>query len=369
MMREWSGQQQEAIKAVRAWLRDRNGPQVFRLFGYAGSGKTTLAVELTNHVRGAVLFGAFTGKAALMMRKKGCTDARTIHSLIYRVDENNDSWEPKFRLNRDSEVAGAELVVIDEVSMVNEELARDLLSFGTKVLVIGDPAQLPPVSGAGYFINADPDYMLTEVHRQARDNPIIRMSMIIREGGRLERGTYGESRVISREDLTPEEVMSASQILVGMNKTRRAYNARMRQLLERPSPLPVEGDKLVCLKNDREKRLLNGGLWTVAKKVKRPAADKVAMHVLPEDAAPETKSTRIVVRREFFEGGEEDLSYDDMRGLQQFFYGYALTVHKAQGSQWPDVLVFDESGAFREHRANHLYTAVTRAAERVTVVC
>ena len=77
--------------------------------------------------------------------------------------------------------------------MVDEELGRDLLSFGRKVLVLGDPAQLPPVKGGGFFTEAEPDVMLTEVHRQAADNPIIRLSMAIREGGQIERGIYGET--------------------------------------------------------------------------------------------------------------------------------------------------------------------------------
>ena len=58
--------------------------------------------------------------------------------------------------------------------MVDEDLGRDLLSFGKPVLVLGDPAQLPPVKGGGFFTEAEPDVMLTEVHRQAADNPIIR---------------------------------------------------------------------------------------------------------------------------------------------------------------------------------------------------
>jgi exodeoxyribonuclease V len=365
---KWSYQQDAAIKAVGNWLHDRRGPQCFRMFGFAGTGKTTIAKEMENLVRGPVLFGAFTGKAALVLRKKGCAEARTIHSLIYTVDEEDPGWEPKFVLSPFSEVKGAGLVVIDECSMVDEKLGRDLLSFGTKVLVIGDPAQLPPVKGAGFFTSAEPDFMLTEVHRQAKDNPIISMATTIREGGKLDHGDYGESRVITREDLTKEMVMASSQILVGRNATRRAYNARMRQLLERPGPLPVEEDKLVCLKNNREKHLLNGGIWMVAKKVRRTTTPTVSLHILPDDAIPDAKTTRVKVRREFFEGCEDNLDWEDRKGTDEFTYGYALTVHKAQGSQWPDVLVFDEGAVFREDARRWRYTALTRAAERVTVV-
>ena len=124
------------------------------------------------------------------MRAKGCKDASTIHSLIYR-SRGEDENGPTFALNDDSAAGKSALIIIDECSMVDEEIGRDLLSFGTPVLVLGDPAQLPPIAGGGYFTAAEPDVMLTEVHRQAADNPIIRMSMIVREGGRLEEGLYG----------------------------------------------------------------------------------------------------------------------------------------------------------------------------------
>ena len=88
--------------------------------------------------------------------------------------------------------------------MVDEELGRDLLSFGKPVLVLGDPAQLPPVKGGGFFTEAEPDIMLTEVHRQAADNPIIRMSMVVREGGRLDpRRLRREPRHRRRDDIDP----------------------------------------------------------------------------------------------------------------------------------------------------------------------
>src|SRR5215470_6865793 len=253
--------QEAALKATAAWLKARPGtggtPQVFRLFGYVGTGKTTLARHLAEGVDGDVVFGAFTGKAALVMRRKGCVDASTIHSMIYRARDSGEET-PSFELWDESPAAKASLIVIDECSMVDEEVGRDLLSFGVPVLVLGDPAQLPPVAGGGFFTEAKPDIMLTEVHRQATDNPIIRLSMLVREGGALAEGGYGASRVIGRGDVEQEEVILADQILVGRNNTRRSYNARVRQLLRRGSQVPVAGDKLVCLRNDRKRGLLNG---------------------------------------------------------------------------------------------------------------
>ena len=150
-------------QAVADWLKAKPGtngtPQIFRLFGYAGTGKTTLARHLAEAVDGKVQFAAFTGKAALVMRSKGCHGASTIHSLIYRARESGEEI-PSFDLWDEAPASKAELIVIDECSMVDAELGRDLMSFGVPLLVLGDPAQLPPIQGGGFFTEAEPDVML-----------------------------------------------------------------------------------------------------------------------------------------------------------------------------------------------------------------
>src|SRR3984885_9390835 len=162
--REWSREQAEAIDQVGRWLK-QGEPQVFRVFGYAGVGKTTLARHIAEGARGETAFAAFTGKAALVMRSKGCPGATTIHALIYRASEGAEG-APTFTLNADGPASKAGLIVIDECSMVDAELARDLLSFGKPILVLGDPFQLPPVKGGGFFTEGAPDVMLTHIHRQ-----------------------------------------------------------------------------------------------------------------------------------------------------------------------------------------------------------
>src|SRR5262249_12922603 len=248
--------QDDALKAVAAWLKARPGkgdtPQVFRLFGYAGTGKTTLARHVAQGVDGKVLFAAFTGKAALVMRSKGCERASTIHSLIYKTRESGEEV-PSFDLWDEAPASKAKLIVVDECSMVDEELGRDLKSFGVPLLVLGDPAQLPPISGGGFFTDAAPDTMLTEVHRQARDNPIIRLSMEGREARQLETGAPGGAQVVPRKNLDPQRVTEADQVLVGRNAPRRATTPRMRERRGFSKPLPMGGDKLVCLRNNRRK--------------------------------------------------------------------------------------------------------------------
>ncbi|MBX6327627.1 MAG: AAA family ATPase [Pseudolabrys sp.] len=372
-MPQFSPHQEAALKAVDRWLKAKPGthgtPQVFRLFGYAGTGKTTLARHVAENFHGEVKFAAFTGKAAAVMRSKGCRGATTIHGLIYRPRERGEEV-PTFELWDQAPASKADLIVIDECSMVDAELGRDLLSFGVPVLVLGDPAQLPPVQGgsspAGFFTEAEPDAMLTEVHRQARDDPIVRLSMAVRAGEALVPGRYGETEVVRKADLDPARVLEADQVLVGRNATRRIYNARIRERRGLHGKLPAAGDRLVCLRNNRQKGLFNGSLWLV-KECGTRRNGIMTLRLLPEDDAG-TRSVKVSVRAECFSGGIEQMDWSRRRAYDEFDYGYVLTVHKAQGSQWDDVVLFDESFAFPESRERWLYTGVTRAASRLTVV-
>lgn len=421
---KWSPQQDLALQKVDEWIQDPHAPQVFRLFGYAGTGKTTLAMHFAEGV-GGVMFGAFTGKAAYVMRQKGCPGASTIHSMIYHSREKNrlrlyelekevgdllmvlEAIEdqnqiekmnraiyelrqeikgerkrlstPVFELNPDSEVRHADLVIIDECSMVDGRLGEDLLSFGTKVLVLGDPAQLPPPFGAGFFTeNVLPDVMLTEIHRQAAENPIIAMATKVRQEHPLPLGEYGSSKVSLRSKIHKTEFMEAGQILTGKNKTRHTINRRIREEKGIPDEKPVIGDKLVCLRNDHDLGLMNGAIFYVTDVLQADDED-VVMTIRPEVAeimrfdgedVELSLEKRVVAHAQLLYGnGDEDpMPWWERKQKQEFNYGYALTTHKSQGSQWDDVLVFDESYCFRENQAKWLYTALTRAAEKVTVV-
>lgn len=412
---DWSPQQERGLKEVSRWLSSPGDKQLFRLFGYAGTGKTTLAKHLASGVDGDVLFAAFTGKAASVLKASGAPNAQTLHSLIYhpkersreRLDdlkaelarwqqmaredaaeglpedprkadhihrltgeirrEEKNAKRPDFTLNLESPLRSASLLVVDECSMVGEEMAEDILSFGTPVLVLGDPAQLPPVKGTGYFTDARPDIMLTEIHRQARDNPIIDLATRVRNGERLAQGRYGDSQVIGRA--TPELALEANQVLVGKNATRTATNRRMRELLGfTGSAFPLAGEKLVCLRNDKDLGLLNGTLH-VSLADSEMLGGYVNLRIRPEDY-PEAEPILVPAHPEHFNGDPEQIGYWDRRNAQEFTYGYALTCHKAQGSQWGNVLIIDESRVFRQRDVQQkwLYTAITRAAERVTVV-
>jgi exodeoxyribonuclease-5 len=361
--------QDAALKAIAGWWKAARGrPSIFRLFGYAGTGKTTLARHIAAGIDGKVLFAAFTGKAACVMRSKGCRGASTIHRLIYKPQEQNEE-NPTFELWSKAPASHAKLIIIDECSMVDAELARDLMSFEVPLLVLGDPAQLPPIQGGGFFTDARPDAMLTEVHRQAQDNPIVRLSMDIRAGKSLAPGQYGETVVVGRAELDPKRVIDADQILVGRNATRRAYNMRLRERRGFAGALPVSGDKLVCLRNNRNKGLFNGALWVVKERPK-PRRKILRMRLVPDEDLGEGRdeTVKVAVRPECFTGRIEELTWLERKPFDEFDFGYVLTVHKAQGSQWDDVVLFDESDLFRENRGRWLYTGVTRAAKRLCVV-
>ncbi|MBV6649605.1 MAG: ATP-dependent RecD-like DNA helicase [Hoeflea sp.] len=373
---KFSPQQDEALKAVSRWLKDGRTP-IFRLFGYAGTGKTTLAKYFAEHVDGEVLFAAFTGKAAQVLRARGAKNARTIHSLIYRPkgeEEVSDeetgktTVSPLFSINRQSPLAQAALIIIDECSMVDEALGKDLMSFGTPILVLGDPGQLPPISGGGFFTEHEPDILLTEIHRQARDNPIIDLAMQVREGREIMHGVYGTAQVIGKNEVDRDMVLDADQVLVGINRTRRRYNQRLRELKGFDQTYPQAGDKLVCLRNDPAKGLLNGSLWQVMTSSKETVKPGINLLVRPEDDDMDRGSAKIKLLKSAFDDPDLEVPWQTKKRYDDFDYGYALTVHKAQGSQWNSVVLFDESFAFRDSRERWLYTAITRAAERLVIV-
>lgn len=389
LQRTWSPQQATAIDKVMKWFAEYNqcksDKQIFRLFGFAGTGKTTLAIALAEAVRNVlrseqdaeddygprVLFAAFTGKAALVMQSKGCTGASTLHSLIYKTIRDEATGELHFALNTKSPLANADLLIIDECSMVGGDLGKDVCSFGVPILVLGDPFQLPPISGAGFFTSSKPDAMLTEIHRQARDNPIIDLSMRIRMGTGAPIGRYGESKIIPKAALDTEMLRSCNQLLVGTNDRRRAYNKMLRGLYGHEGALPVIGDKLICLQNQHERGLLNGSMWQATSESKELSTDVFEISLTEWEEANNTadifKAHQFYFRNTNNTKASLPQHLAKNRNIDHFDFGYAITVHKSQGSQWSKVVVFNENYCFRESAAQWLYTAVTRAAESVII--
>lgn len=412
-------QQDRALQGFITWFRSRSPEdQVFRLFGYAGSGKTTLARRISEEIGGKILFAAFTGKAALVLDRKGCKGASTLHQLIYtpvtiyaclahpdKVYTEEEVWAldrrcsqckrelkeipcAQFMRNEESPLVGARLLILDECSMVYRQLGLDAMSFGVPILVLGDPFQLPPVKNddVGFFTNHQPNAMLTEVLRHGPKSAVYHMAMLVREQGRLPAGDYGSSKVTAKY---MDDVVG--QMLVGLNRTRTGYNDIVRQRMGFASPFPVKGDRLVCVRNNHFKKLLNGSLWDVRTDAKldderyydhfkhcdvtEPVLN-FAITSADGDTNPhgEIRIMASTSHPDFFQTDHRELAKERaqlFRRYDAYDYGYALTVHKAQGSQWPVVTLRDESSYWNRERdlaQRWLYTGITRAEEQAIVV-
>lgn len=382
-------EQSRAQDAVGAWLKSCDKP-FFTIHGAAGVGKTSLAKAFTALQSGRVLAAAYSGKAASVLRKKGFPAASTIHSLLYApLSERNEELT---QLRRDLEICsddsksrrliarieklsaptfvlkapeksaltGASLLVLDECSMVGPDLASDLLSFKVPILVLGDPYQLPPIEGGGYFDRA-PDFMLTEVHRQAKESPVIQLATRAREGLPLTAGMFGTSRVIRRAQINAEAALGVAQILSCSNRARIELNAENRKLRGFEGPWPRKGERLICLRNNPQTGILNG--------------DQIELSADAEehsDAILSLPTTdRIYKAYKLCFSHPERLKampYSKRAAVDEFDYAYCCTIHKFQGSQAPSILMWDDLWAWKpEMQRKSRYTGITRAEDRVII--
>jgi exodeoxyribonuclease-5 len=362
MMLVWSPDQERALRKMKTWLAHQDS-QIFKVYGFAGTGKTTLARQVTEWCNFPVKFCAPTGKAAQVLRQKGCDPVSTLHKLIYQSSYNESIGRFRHELKPKDELAET-LIVVDEASMVDWKVAHDLLSFGTLVLVLLDPAQLPPVSGGSpYFANGRPNVFLKEIHRQARDNPILALADQVRRKKMLPLPGYdaGDGAVrIVRDRLPPDDV---DAVLVGLNPTRHHFNDFLRRRRGFRGPLPQVGETLVCLRNDYsvQEVVYNGTLWEV--RDTEPMVDRQPPLVRMRLVNDLDETTTVKVPCSCLDADNASVPY----GLQNFDFGYVLTVHKAQGSEWPNVALMNQSRWFTYDRYRWLYTGITRAEKTLTI--
>lgn len=294
--------------------------------------------------------------------------------LKAQLDKLESINKPLWAIKEDSQLTGAKLLVLSEASMVDDRVALDLLNFKVPILLEGDPHQLPPIAGQAYFMKGKADHTLTEIRRQEHGSPIIEMARLARMGSKLRLGDYGQGcSVVSKLPL--ELALQADQIIVGRNKTRHTKNDKMRvargflATSGRAADdwyVPRTGEKLICLRNDNDLGIMNGQLFT-AGDCNVESDSKLQLAVTDEDTGD---NFTVRCHSELFKGNSQrPLPAFALRakGVQQFDYGYVITCHKAQGSQWPFVVVYDQSRQFPDWRA-WLYTALTRAAKRLIVV-
>lgn len=382
-------QQAQAIEALRKWWYNGN-KQVFQISGAAGTGKTTLIRYLINEIKlehDEVLFTAFVGKATLAMTRNGL-NAKTLHSAICYckdepvLDENgnvvteyNRRVTKRVFTRRRKIDPRIRLIVVDEGSMVPAKMADWLLKFKVPIIVLGDLNQLPPVIGDSFFLK-EPDVVLTQIMRQSSESPIPYFAQNVLQNGTkcLSPGLQigDKINVLSKADITPELLKDYDVIICGTNKTRNNLNTYIRErIYGRTQDYPVIGDKLICRENDwtfsvDDVYLINGLIGYVTD----IDLESISDYTMKIDFKPEFMDNEFknVTLDRIYMG----LSPNDKRfyrsNYHKFEYGYAITCHLSQGSQYNRVLVFNESFGTAEERRKWLYTAVTRAIDKVTIL-
>ncbi len=342
-----SPDQARALEEVERWIGSPK--KRLRLGGYAGTGKTTLIRMLIDRHSASVC--AFTGKAAFVLRSKG-VPASTMHRLLYKPVQSGG--EVQFVLVPE---LATELVIVDEASMVDKNLMRDLESFPVKVLYVGDHGQLEPV-GDDPGLMHNPDVRLEQIHRQASGSPIIQFAHHVREGN-PPRSFGPEAEVVVGAQ--GAALLEYDAILCGFNATRVDINRRVRAQLGFEGPLPLPGERVICLRNHREYGVFNGMQASVV--TVEPAGRHRLDMVVEDDLGNRSPAMRCDARQ--FGAPTTRTSKESRYEIALWDWGYALTVHKSQGSEWPRVLVLEQI-ASSWSPARWMYTAATRASERLT---
>lgn len=360
--------------------------------GYAGTGKSTLVkyivAALDLDEQNDVCYVAYTGKAAKVLKDKGCPNAMTAHRLLYQsVPRNDGTFYHKIKRPLEHHY---ELIVVDEISMLPKEMWDLLLSHKIHVICLGDPFQLPPI-GEDNGVLAKPHIFLDEIMRQAQESEIIRLTMDIREGKPLELFKGNEVQVIDQKDIVGGMYGWADQIIVAKNLTRRTINNQMRKMLfNTEDTTPIVGDKVICLRNDWEHPSAAGDIavnGTIGQLSNIRIKEHPFLHpmmltdFLPEDyddmdvefSPVDLYFRNINMDYKLLTTGEETVTKENFKTFpkiwrpQTYDYAYAITCHKSQGSEYDKVLVFEEFLKGGEH-ARWLYTAATRAKKKLILV-
>ena len=379
--------------------RYKNKEKYTVIAGYAGAGKSTLVRFIIEELKTYgvketdVCFACFTGKAAQVLLKKGNKNVITLHKLLYKsIPKESGGF---VRIPNPS--IPYKIVVVDEVSMAPKTLMDLLFKHDVYVICLGDPFQLPPVDKKedNHLLDA-PHIFLDEIMRQAQESEIIQLSMAIRENRPIEAFQGKEVQILNKEELNTGMLTWADQILVATNVTRVSINVQMRKLLNFGEQ-PQDGDKIICLRNywdcfsDNEEPLVNGTIGIlknsfltkrylprIVKSTDGLSHIDLIMGDFISDSGMYFHS--LEMDKKMIDTGEFSLDWKTVYQLNrnpktrdipplEFTYGYAITCHKAQGSEWDKVLVIEEKFPFdRIEHARWLYTAVTRSSEKLVLV-
>lgn len=341
-------EQKDAIKSLIKLEK-----QVQTLGGYAGTGKTVVAFNL-RQVLPDFAVCAYTGKAADVLRKKGILDAATIHKIIYRpvLDELGNVID--FTLKSNDEV-GCSGFLVDEGSMVTEEMDGDLRSFGLPIIYIGDHGQLEPIGKSSFNIMSNPDYKLEQIHRNAGD--IAYFAEYIRKGNKPSTYPSNDKVRIVNNHRASKDICDVDQIICAFNKTRVSLNMQVREKLGFTNELPQPGDRVMCLRNNYQAQLFNG-MQGICKEVYHKG---YGPHRMIFEVDGEERD--VAFDKSQFNKEKYDFSYN-REDPDPFDFCYAITCHKAQGSEWDRVMVFEQFCRGWDMK-RWSYTAASRAKKQV----
>lgn len=390
---ELTNEQIYAIYKLEHWWKSKTN-QLFEISGGAGTGKTTLIryfIEQLGISYENVLFVAYMGKAASQMARNGLP-AKTIHSAIYdcvEVNEKDKDGKPifdkygkpkkKLKFELKPKLPKIKLIVIDEASMVSKQMALDILSFEIPTITLGDLNQLPPVFGDPFFLK-NPDVILTQVMRQKEDDPIVYLAQQVLDYKELKPGVYGRSFIIKKEDLTEYHFKHADMILTGTNRLRYNINNFIRNEIKdiRHLDYPHIGEKVICRKNNWSRCVgdgiyLTNGMSGSVTKVYRESFNKKSMMIdfKPDFGNGVFKKIEFDYKHMYvIPGQEEESELDKFRFVyDKFEFGYAITVHCSQGSEYGNVLYMHEPiMRSKEDNKKLMYTAITRASDIIGIV-
>ena len=397
--------QEQAVKLAKEWwnsLDKFNRPFIVK--GWSGTGKSTAVksiIESLNLREEEVRYVTFTGKASSVLTAKG-NPASTIHRLIY-IAKSLPNGKVKFEL-RDSLEDEIRLLVVDEYSQINNQIMTDLESFKIPIILLGDPLQHQSFSGEKNIYLGSQDVMLTEVMRQALDNPIIALSVKIRNGEQLRIGNMGDQvKIIPKNQVMDEDYLSADQIITVKNRTSDIITNHIRKnIFGLESPFPYFGEKIMILRNNWNVFKMDSGIeWYIFNgligEVKGMSNYDTNIHAFRMDIKPEffkeegNKFKNVLIDGLYFlEGLKSDDSlykddtlrekYSDTMFKRDIYeqtknevigkatFGYASTTFKMQGSEYDNVLYYDEFMGSKDYHRAARYVAVTRAKEKVTIL-
>ncbi len=385
MIDQLSKDQKQVLRDLLGWLK--HPTQSITVGGYAGTGKTTLIALLSlilhkHNQKIQLSFASYTGKAARVLKTHlqkhdslfSKDTVSTIHGLIYEplLDQQQQiiGWNKKKKIKTD-------LIIIDEASMIDQTIWHDLLSYQVPIIAVGDHGQLPPINGS-FNLMAQPQLRLENIHRQAKNNPIIRLSFMARIKGTIPYRSFSPTvKKISKRDYAAQELTSDllrqydsnSLVLCGYNLSRVRLNTQIRSTLGFDSISPLPNDQVICLRNNHAKEIFNG---MIGKIIQIHQEDNDWFFAKIQFDQEDHQFSGLISKHQF--NSPKTLSQTDQRKHtlkgDLFDFGYALTVHKAQGSQANRVILFEERFKQMDDDTwrRWLYTGVTRAIEELYII-